>query len=101
MYPLSASYDEIGGFLIVKKLFELHPSVILDEFSTLRITGPYEMLKIDATTVSFQAGDYMIFITGEEVTVDSLTEQNARVSINELEALTIRYQPDGETLHEY
>ncbi|WP_194841634.1 YabP/YqfC family sporulation protein [Sporosarcina obsidiansis] len=84
----------------MKKLFALHPSIILDEFNSLRITGFYQLKALSEQSVSFQTDDYFITIQGEEVTVLALTEQSAHVSIIELKDVTIRYNPNEERLYE-
>lgn len=85
----------------MKKLFTLHPSIILDEFNSLRITGYYRIKALSEQSVSFQTDDFRITITGEEVTVLALTEQNAHISIEELKEVTVRYQPEQERQYEY
>lgn len=74
----------------MKKLFALHPSIIVDEFSSLRITGSYQLQRLSEQSVTFQTNDYSISITGEEVTVLALTEQHAHISVAELKEFTVR-----------
>lgn len=85
----------------MKKLFTLHPSIILDEFNSLRITGFYQIKALSEQSVAFQTDDYLVTIAGEEVTVIALTEQNAQISIEELKEVTVRYQPEQERDYEY
>ena len=81
----------------MKKLFALHPSIVLDEFNLLRITGDYRLLGLSEQSVSFQADDYVLTVTGEDVTILVLNEQHARVSIDGLHEVTVRYKPqEGE-----
>ncbi|MBY0220952.1 YabP/YqfC family sporulation protein [Mammaliicoccus sciuri] len=84
----------------MKKLFALHPSIILDEFNSLRITGFYQLKALSEQSVSFQTDDFFLTIQGEEVTVLALTEQNAHISIIELKDLSIRYKPNEGPMYE-
>ncbi|ARD49554.1 hypothetical protein SporoP37_16370 [Sporosarcina sp. P37] len=85
----------------MKKLFALHPSIILDEFNSLRITGNYRLLALSEQSVSFQTNDYVMTINGEDVTVLMLTEQHAHVSIDELKEVTLRFTPEEENGYEH
>lgn len=85
----------------MKKLFTLHPLIILDEFNSLRITGFYRIKALNEQSVSFQTDDFLITVAGEEVTVIALTEQNAHISIEELKEVTIRFQPEQERHYEH
>ncbi|WP_301108140.1 hypothetical protein [Sporosarcina sp.] len=85
----------------MKKLFALHPSVILDEFHTLRITGFYQLKALSEQAVSFQTDDFSLIVQAKEITVLALTEQHAHISISELKDLSIRYQPREESPYGY
>ncbi|PID16777.1 MULTISPECIES: YabP/YqfC family sporulation protein [unclassified Sporosarcina] len=85
----------------MKKLFALHPSIILDEFNSLRITGNYRLLALSEQSVSFQTNDYVMTVKGEDVTVLMLTEQHAHISIDELQEVTVRFTPEEGNSHEY
>lgn len=84
----------------MKKLFALHPSIILDEFNSLRITGRYQLTALSEQSVCFQTADYALIIRGEDVTVLELTDQHAHISITELTEVTIRQTPAKERLYE-
>ena len=36
----------IGGFIILKRLFQTGSSVTIEDFASLRINGPYSLLKL-------------------------------------------------------
>ncbi|MDV6377945.1 hypothetical protein ORD22_06670 [Sporosarcina sp. GW1-11] len=84
----------------MKKLFALHPSIILDEFNSLRITGYYQITALTEQSITFQTDDYALSIKGEDVLVLELTEQHAHISITELTEVTIRHKPAEERLYE-
>ncbi|AXH98973.1 hypothetical protein DV702_04040 [Sporosarcina sp. PTS2304] len=84
----------------MKKLFALHPSITIDEFNSVRITGNYQLTTLTEQSVSLQTDDYALTIRGEDVTVLELTEQHVYISIIELTEVSIRHKPAEEKLYE-
>ena len=66
------------GFYYLKKLFNIGSSVVIDDFSTLRITGPYTLLHLGPNFATIKCNNhYTVEITGEDLIVDKLLEEIA------------------------
>jgi hypothetical protein len=61
----------------LRKLFNTGSTLTVEEFSSLRINGPYILLKLGPDFAMIQCGDYTIEASGEELTVETLSEEVA------------------------
>lgn len=66
-----------GGFYYLKKLFTIGSSIVIDEFSSLRITGPYALVHLGPDFATIKCGAYIVEAKGEELTIDKLMEEIA------------------------
>lgn len=73
----------------MKKLFNTSSSIVIDEFSSLRINGPYELVTLGPDFATIKCGEYTIETTGEELVVDLLSEEMAVFSFDSITKLTI------------
>lgn len=61
----------------------------IEEFQTVRINGPYSLLKLGPDFAVIACGDYRIVASGEELTVETLSEEMAVFSFSSITALKI------------
>ena len=73
----------------MKKLFNIGSLVVIDEFSTLRITGPYELVTLGPDFAIIKSGDYRIEASGDELIVEKLAEEVAVFSFDSIMKMEI------------
>ena len=61
----------------MKKLFNIGSSVVIDDFSSLRITGPYTLINLGPNFATIKCDDYTVEAVGEDLVVDKLLEEIA------------------------
>ncbi len=83
----------------MRKLFNTGSSVTIEEFSSLRINGPYTLLKLGPDFAIIKCGDYMIEASGEDLTVDTLSEEVAVFSFTSITAMRVTTGEDNEVTH--
>lgn len=66
----------------MKKLFTIGSLIVIEEFSSLRITGPYELVTLGPDFAIIKSGDYIIGASGEELIVEKLSEEVAVFSFS-------------------
>lgn len=77
------------GFYLLKKIFNTGSSITIEEFSSLRVNGPYTLLKLGPDFAMIRSGDYVIEASGEELTVETLSEEVAVFSFAAITAMKI------------
>lgn len=87
----------VQGVSYLKKLFNTGSSIVIDEFSSLRINGPYELVTLGPDFATIKSGDYTIETSGEELTVDLLSEEMAVFSFDSIRKITIVLLDKEET----
>lgn len=74
----------------MRKLFDTGSSVTIEEFRSVRINGPYALLKLGPDFAVVKCGNYRIEAAGEELTVETLSEEVAVFTFSTIIALEIR-----------
>ncbi len=74
----------------MRKLFDTGSSVTIEEFRSVRINGPYALLKLGPDFAVIKCGQYRIEATGEELTVETLSEEVAIFTFTSITALEIK-----------
>ncbi len=74
----------------MKKLFNIGSQIVIDEFTSLRITGPYELVTLGPDFAIIKSGDYLIETTGEALIVEKLAEEAAVFSFDVITTMEIR-----------
>ncbi|MCG7345095.1 hypothetical protein MHZ92_13195 [Sporosarcina sp. ACRSL] len=82
----------------MKKLFKMNSSVTIEEFDSVRITGPYLLLKLGPDYAVIRCDDHVIEATGDELIVETLSEEMAVFSFDTLKAVTVKEMKDGQNL---
>lgn len=73
----------------MKKLFNIGSNIVVDEFSTLRITGPYELVTLGPEFAIIKSYEYVIEVSGAQLTVEKLAEEMAVLTFDSIKRLTI------------
>ena len=81
----------------MKKLFNTGSSIVIDEFSSLQINGPYELVTLGPDFAIIKSGERTIETSGEGLTVDLLSEEMAVFSFDSIEKITIARLKKEET----
>lgn len=84
----------------MKKLFNIGSLVVIDEFSTLRITGPYELVTLGPDFAIIKSGDYVIEASGDELIVEKLAEEVAVFSFDSIMKIEITPSNSGDSPYE-
>lgn len=78
----------------------MNSSVTIDEFTSIRITGPYSLLKLGPDYAAIRSGDHVIEATGEELIVETLSEEIAVFSFESISRMTIKEIRDGQDAYD-
>lgn len=84
----------------MKKLFKMNSSVTIDEFVTIRITGPYSLLKLGPDYAAIRSGDHVIEATGEDLIVETLSEEVAVLSFESITSMIVKELKDGQDAYD-
>ncbi|MCZ2259361.1 hypothetical protein [Sporosarcina sp. G11-34] len=79
----------------MKKLFNIGSSIVLDDFSSLRITGPYSLLNLGPNFATIKCHDYIVEAKGEDLIVDKLLEEMAVFSFSSIIKMEITINQDN------
>lgn len=90
------SYDMSRGFLFLRKIFNTGSSVTIEEFSSLRINGPYTLLKLGPDFAVIKSGDYKIEASGKDLIVETLSEEVAVFSFTAMTMLHVTSAEEDE-----
>jgi len=88
------------GFSYLKKLFNIGPSILIDDFSSLRITGPYALVSLGPNFATIKCDNYTVETTGENLIVDKLLEEVAVFSFSSITKIEVSKQKDDGTIYE-
>ncbi|MHA6259455.1 hypothetical protein ACXYMX_06005 [Sporosarcina sp. CAU 1771] len=84
----------------MKKLFAFGSSVVIDDFSSLRITGPYSLVNLGPNFATIKCDSYLIEAEGEELTVDKLKEEIAVFHFESIKRIEISLGEKTEDLYD-
>ena len=87
------------GFYILKRLFQTGSSVTIEDFASLRINGPYSLLKLGPEFVIISSGEYRIEALGTDLTVETLSEEVAVFKFTSIITLNVTTGADKEAEH--
>ncbi|MFD1203871.1 MULTISPECIES: hypothetical protein [Sporosarcina] len=73
----------------MRKLFKMGSSVTIDEYVSVHITGPYSLEKIGPDYAVIRSGDYILEVLGDELIIETLSEEVAILSFEVLRNFTI------------
>lgn len=73
----------------MKKLFNIGSHIVVDEFSSLRINGPYELVTLGPDFAIVKSYDYVIEVSGDQLTVEKLAEELAVFSFDSIKRLSL------------
>lgn len=73
----------------MKKLFKLTHSITIDEFTSLIIHGPYQLVKLEPTSTIIRCDGHIIHLQGEHLTVDRLEDEAAVFSCEAIQSVRI------------
>ncbi|KXH87404.1 hypothetical protein [Sporosarcina sp. HYO08] len=74
----------------MKKLFKIGHTLSIDDYTSLHLTGSYKLLKLGPDFAIIKSGDYIIEASGEDLTVDTLSEEVAVFSFREITAISLK-----------
>jgi hypothetical protein len=83
----------------VKKLFTTGSSITVEEFSTVLINGPYSLLKLGPEFASIKCGDYAIETHGEDLIIDTLSEEVAVLRFSSIRSMSVTLFGNDGTNH--
>ena len=84
------------GFYILKRLFQTGSSVTIEDFASLRINGPYSLLKLGPDFAIISSGEYRIEAIGTDLTVETLSEEVAVFTFTSITAMNVTTGADKE-----
>lgn len=84
----------------MRKLFEMSSLISLEDLSSLKILGGYELVIISEGLAKIRKEGYIISIKGTDIHFDMLMEQSALLSFTELHELRISKELKEGELYE-
>ena len=84
----------------MKKLFEMGSLLSLEEMTSFKILGRYELVKMSRDVVEIRKEGYVIRITASDLQFDMLMKQSALLSFSELHELFIQKEQKEGDVHE-
>jgi hypothetical protein len=84
----------------LRKLFQTGSSVTIEDFASLRINGPYSLLKLGPNFAIIGSGEYRIEAIGTDLTVETLSEEVAVFTFTAITALNVTTGADREAAHD-
>ncbi|WP_432358537.1 hypothetical protein [Sporosarcina sp. UB5] len=84
----------------MKKLFKMNSSVTIEEFVLVRITGPYSLMKLGPDYAVIRSGDHVIEASGEDLIVETLSEEIAVFSFETLKNVNIKEMTNGQDAYD-
>lgn len=78
----------------------MNSSVTIDEFVTIRITGPYSLLKLGPDYAAIRSGNHVIEATGEDLIVETLSEEVAVLSFELITSMSVKELKDGQDAYD-
>ncbi|WP_210469023.1 hypothetical protein [Sporosarcina sp. 6E9] len=73
----------------MKKLFNTGSLITINEFSSIQINGPCELVTLGPDFAKVKSGNYVIEATGDELLIDLLSEEIAIISFDSIHSVTI------------
>ncbi len=73
----------------MKRLFQTGSSVTIEDFASLRINGPYSLLKLGPDFAIISSGEYRIEAIGTDLTVETLSEEVAVFTFTSITAMNV------------
>lgn len=80
----------------MKKLFKTGSSILIEENTAVRITGPYDLLAIGPDFARIQIGDRLVEVRGEDLVIDALYEQASLFQFESITTFTMKKIDDKE-----
>ena len=74
----------------------MNTSVTIEEFVSVRITGPYSLMKLGPDYAVIRSGDHVIEAAGEGLIVETLSEEVAVFSFEAVRNVTIKELKNGQ-----
>ncbi|REB09985.1 hypothetical protein DVB69_04045 [Sporosarcina sp. BI001-red] len=84
----------------MRKLFEMGSLISVEELTSLKILGGYELVIISQGFAKIRKEGYVIHIKGTDIHFDMLMEQSALLSFTELHELRIIKELKEGEVHE-
>lgn len=76
----------------MKKLFNTSSHITIDDFSSLRVNGPYELQTLGPNSAIIKSGDYQVKVSGDDLIVKTLAEEVAVFTFTKITSLLITTQ---------
>lgn len=75
------------GVCYLKKLFSIGSLIVIDEFSSVRINGPYDLNTLGPEFVIVNCADYVLEVSGAGLLVEKLAEEVAVFSFDAIDEM--------------
>lgn len=83
----------------MKKLFKTGPSISIEDYTSLHITGPYHLRQLGPDSAIVQSGDYLITVKGEDLSIDTLSEEVALFSFTVIRSIQMDLKDEKGISH--
>lgn len=81
----------------MKKLFEMRSAITIDENNQVRITGPYQLLSVQASKASFATTYFTIHIDGEDLLIQTLSEEVAELTFSSIQSIECKVGDEDDS----
>lgn len=81
----------------MKKLFNLGSSILIEEYSSLKLNGKYALQKLSPDSIVLLTENYRLEAIGEDLLVQSLEDEIALIKFAVLTDLKISLREEGDS----
>ncbi|MBE1553713.1 hypothetical protein [Sporosarcina limicola] len=84
----------------MKKLFSMSSSIMIEDYSSIQLNGPYELLKLGPNSVVIKSGEYIIEAAGEDLIVNTLSDEVAVFTFTSITSLNMKLREQDGAFHD-
>ena len=72
---------------------------MIDGYTELRITGPYELITLESNAAKIKSGSYVIEVSGESLLVEKLADEMAVFTFEQITRLHVNGKVTEEAIY--
>ncbi|MBB4825761.1 hypothetical protein HNO89_002997 [Sporosarcina luteola] len=84
----------------MRKLFKLDTSVLIDNYTSIRITGPYDLVRLSGTACTIRNDNFVIEITGQELFIEAMSEEVAVITFDSLGKMLVQPEKGKDEVYD-
>lgn len=73
---------------------------MIEDYSSIQLNGPYELLKLGPNSVVIKSGEYIIEAAGEDLIVNTLSDEVAVFTFTSITSLNMKLREQDGAFHD-